>query len=1055
MYHVTRGFIVMGMWFFFIGINGTLLSQDNKCDVIVQSGSSIQDAINSASPGETICVEPGVYEEDLIINTNSLTITAADEGENPVNTGSITVSGVQSVLVSRFTIQDVNSDGVVIENSTGVEIRENQLINNHNGVTSVNSSQLVIEGNEIKDQQLGFRSGYGIDIESSDSVQIKNNLIAENPAKAIRLISSHYALITNNEIIDNSDSGVYLEESDSATVIGNTLNDQNAYGIRAVESLEPLFEDNIITGNRFGGIIVREYSHMPVIIGNTISGHDADIIIIESAYSELRNNTMDKGLIIDPNNIRSDFDAGRTYFDLEVENNTVNGGLLYYVKNTDNPDIPSDAEQVIIYNSTNVNVSDMEFSNVSVGLQIAYSNTSVISNVTAHNHVYDGVRLIVCHNSTVKNSMFNDNNKDGLYLESSEESNIIENSGLNNGRHGIIAFWSAGTVINNNSAFGNGENGIYLSNSREGEILNSTAGENKVGIVASRSNRSVVHNNVSNDNTEYGFRLGVIRNPEVTDNIARNNGFGGMRFGSAEWTGELSGNELTHNERDGLWIQTWTLSNNDITVSDNILSDNGRHGIYLPRSDEVSVIGNVIERNAEDGIHLGNSDDVSIGENTVTDNGGYGLYMGNRFNTSVFVDDNTFSGHTVDLYMDELMRFNRIRDNSFETGILIAGDEQDNFGHIISNNTVSGKELFFSRNDDVVIAPDDPGQIIVVNADRIDIDSLQIDDVAAGLQIAFTDTVFIQNSNFSRNTTGVNLVGNELYQVENNTFQNNNTGLHIQGEFTPATLVNNEFLINEVGLNAQNLDGVADARNNWWGDASGPGGGIEDPETGTIADGNGDVIDGTVRFDPWLGSGTELDAPFFTVTIDSTNSPVQATEELIVDVTVMNEGDGAATREIELYDFDGDIVDSAELTLDATDNVATITLVWATDEGDAGEGEVTVHSQDDSDTVSVLIDDVTSITDDPSIVEEYQLSQNYPNPFNPSTTIRFAIVESGRVQLIVYDLLGRKVKTLIEGHTEAGYHDVVFDAGHLSSGMYIYQIRAGEFVETKRLLLLK
>lgn len=89
------------------------------------------------------------------------------------------------------------------------------------------------------------------------------------------------------------------------------------------------------------------------------------------------------------------------------------------------------------------------------------------------------------------------------------------------------------------------------------------------------------------------------------------------------------------------------------------------------------------------------------------------------------------------------------------------------------------------------------------------------------------------------------------------------------------------------------------------------------------------------------------------------------------------------------------------------------------------------------------------------IPETYTLKQNYPNPFNPSTTIRFALPEAGDVQLVVYDMLGREVATLVDDHKQAGSYDVRFDAGHLSSGVYIYQLRAGDFVESKRLMLVK
>lgn len=86
---------------------------------------------------------------------------------------------------------------------------------------------------------------------------------------------------------------------------------------------------------------------------------------------------------------------------------------------------------------------------------------------------------------------------------------------------------------------------------------------------------------------------------------------------------------------------------------------------------------------------------------------------------------------------------------------------------------------------------------------------------------------------------------------------------------------------------------------------------------------------------------------------------------------------------------------------------------------------------------------------------QYILMQNYPNPFNPATTIRFGLPSAGDVQLIVYDILGRKITTLVDEYKEAGYHDVIFSATDLSSGIYLYRIRAGDFVKTKRFLVLK
>lgn len=89
------------------------------------------------------------------------------------------------------------------------------------------------------------------------------------------------------------------------------------------------------------------------------------------------------------------------------------------------------------------------------------------------------------------------------------------------------------------------------------------------------------------------------------------------------------------------------------------------------------------------------------------------------------------------------------------------------------------------------------------------------------------------------------------------------------------------------------------------------------------------------------------------------------------------------------------------------------------------------------------------------VVGEYQLSQNYPNPFNPSTNINFTLPLTSNVQLTVFNLLGQKVATLIDGRMNAGQHVARFDARGLASGVYFYQLKAGDFTMQRRMTLIK
>jgi len=86
---------------------------------------------------------------------------------------------------------------------------------------------------------------------------------------------------------------------------------------------------------------------------------------------------------------------------------------------------------------------------------------------------------------------------------------------------------------------------------------------------------------------------------------------------------------------------------------------------------------------------------------------------------------------------------------------------------------------------------------------------------------------------------------------------------------------------------------------------------------------------------------------------------------------------------------------------------------------------------------------------------EFLLRQNFPNPFNPCTTIKYVLPKSSEVRLSVYDMLGRGVSVLVSERRDAGVHEVRFDASGLSSGVYFYRLQAGDFVSSKRLLLLR
>ncbi len=101
------------------------------------------------------------------------------------------------------------------------------------------------------------------------------------------------------------------------------------------------------------------------------------------------------------------------------------------------------------------------------------------------------------------------------------------------------------------------------------------------------------------------------------------------------------------------------------------------------------------------------------------------------------------------------------------------------------------------------------------------------------------------------------------------------------------------------------------------------------------------------------------------------------------------------------------------------------------------------------------INSTTDINETEDLPAEFALYQNYPNPFNPETVIRYQLPVSSKVTLGIYDIVGKEVRKLVNDEQEAGSHTVKFNAGNLSSGVYICRITAGDFVKTIKMSLVK
>ena len=129
---------------------------------------------------------------------------------------------------------------------------------------------------------------------------------------------------------------------------------------------------------------------------------------------------------------------------------------------------------------------------------------------------------------------------------------------------------------------------------------------------------------------------------------------------------------------------------------------------------------------------------------------------------------------------------------------------------------------------------------------------------------------------------------------------------------------------------------------------------------------------------------------------------------------------------------------------------------WGLWIGSWGEADLVFRIDD----VSIMLGGTSGVEANGAMPAEYALSQNYPNPFNPTTSIEYAMIADGAAKLVVYDIVGSEVRTLVNTAVNSGTHTVTWDgrdnAGNeVATGMYFYRLTAGITSLTKKMLFLK
>ena len=319
------------------------------------------------------------------------------------------------------------------------------------------------------------------------------------------------------------------------------------------------------------------------------------ILMTNCRYTIIKNNIMTNGGIY----IRGD---RLEYWDTHtIENtNTVNGKPVYYWKNYVGDIVPSGTGQVILVNCTSTTIQNLDLSNCTTGITLAFSSQSRIKNNTCWNNRFDGIRLLYSNynivinntctyneigidldestNNTISYSNCSFNGAAGIQLfQNSDDNTIQNNTCIGNRVSGITTYDSPITIINNTCSY-NGDHGIrmsnYLGSIEKTSILNNTCNENNgIGILVTVSN-SIIANNSCNLNTREGIFL-LTTGSSAFNNICNLNNGSGIRVHYKN--NHIFKNTCISNKQYGIYISPNAEDNH---IYENVLENNGIDNIY-------------------------------------------------------------------------------------------------------------------------------------------------------------------------------------------------------------------------------------------------------------------------------------------------------------------------------------------------------------------------------------------------------------------------------------------------------------------------------------------
>lgn len=664
----------------------TILPGNAKATTLFVGGSgpgnytTIQSAIDNATPGDIVFVYNGTYPENIVID-RILSI----EGED-----------------KNTTIIDGGRNGYVV----------------NVGSSWVNISGFTItRGSTLWDYS-------GIELDNVDKCSITNNIITDN-LDGIRMTESNDTLIANNRIFSNHQYGIWLRSTSGNTIVSNTMVEDGI--VISGDSLEHWNTHTIDTSNTVSGKPVRYLKNstggiVPLGAGQVILANCTNMVVVNQSV-----NNGSVGILIG-------FSSG-----ISIINNTASGNdwagisLQYSALTRVSENVVSwnYRHGISLYHSDDIRVDNNTLPNNGRGVFVSYSTNNIVRDNIITLSTWAGFLMSDSSDNLIINNTISSSGGNGISVWLSDGNSFLSNTVTSSGGNGI-KFESFGmdpgskpSLIANNTILSNSVTGIYIAiGGAAVDAFHNEVHSNGYGITYVMAGGNVVANNVSG--SFKGISMAQSGWSALSDNNIWFNEYGlyfdfPCLFG-VPFCGNIANNTVWSN-RYGIYAQNSMY----LSIHDSHIYNNFDYGIILLNSRLNSINDNNVSENY-DGIYLETSDDNTIAHNEVSSNDGEGIFLFESNNNTIYenmatynifdgistmysgrnrIVNNTVFGNLDGIYLDEssstLIANNTVMGNFNGIALWYLSDNNLVLNNTVNSNDVDGISLDTSNNNSILL----------------------------------------------------------------------------------------------------------------------------------------------------------------------------------------------------------------------------------------------------------------------------------------------------------------------------------------------------------------